>query len=100
MGHCHLRALMTNFKLENMNIYVGNLDYKVNDNDLEKLFGSYGTVSSASVITDKYSGRSKGFGFVEMDNDDEARAAIDGLNGTMLKTREITVNEARPRKQY
>lgn len=83
-----------------MNIYVGNLDYKVNDNELEQLFGSYGTVTSASVITDKYSGRSKGFGFVEMENDDEAKAAIEGLNGSMLKTREITVNEARPRKQY
>ena len=80
-----------------MNIYVGNLDYKVNENELEKLFSGYGTVSSVKIITDKYSGRSKGFGFVEMENDDEARKAITELNGTSLKSRDITVNEARPR---
>ena len=80
-----------------MNIYVGNLDYKVNESDLESLFSEYGTVSSVKIITDKYSGRSKGFGFVEMENDDEARKAITELNGTSLKSRDITVNEARPR---
>lgn len=83
-----------------MNIYVGNLDYKVRENELEQLFSEYGEVSSANVITDKHSGRSKGFGFVVMDNDDEARQAIEELNGVMLKSREITVNEAKPRKTY
>jgi RNA recognition motif-containing protein len=81
-----------------MNIYVGNLDFKVNENDLETLFGEYGAVSSAKVITDRYSGRSKGFGFVTMDDDDEAKSAIDKLNGTTFKNREMVVNEARPRK--
>jgi RNA recognition motif-containing protein len=83
-----------------MNIYVGNLDYKVNENDLEQLFGEFGEVNSARIISDKYNGRSKGFGFVEMDNDDEAREAIEKLNGMMVKSREITVNEARPKKDY
>jgi RNA recognition motif-containing protein len=81
-----------------MNIYVGNLDFKVNENDLETLFGEYGAVSSAKVITDRYSGRSKGFGFVTMDDDNEAKSAIDKLNGTTFKNREMVVNEARPRK--
>ena len=81
-----------------MNIYVGNLDYKVNERDLVTVFEDFGTVSSASVITDKLSGRSKGFGFVTMDNDDEANTAIKELNGAMLKNREMTVNEARPKK--
>lgn len=83
-----------------MNIYVGNLDYKVRENDLEQLFGEYGEVSSANVIADKHSGRSKGFGFVVMENDDDAKQAIEELNGAMLKSREITVNEAKPRKTY
>jgi RNA recognition motif-containing protein len=83
-----------------MNIYVGNLDYKVNENDLEELFGEFGEVESARIISDKYNGRSKGFGFVVMDNDDEAREAIEKLNGQMVKSREITVNEARPKKDY
>jgi RNA recognition motif-containing protein len=82
-----------------MNIYVGNLDFKVEENDLEEAFEVYGTVSSAKVITDKYSGRSKGFGFVTMENDEEANKAISELNGTMLKSREVTVNEARPRRE-
>lgn len=83
-----------------MNIYVGNLDYKVNENDLEELFGEFGEVNSSRIISDKYNGRSKGFGFVVMDNDDEAREAIEKLNGMMVKSREITVNEARPKKDY
>ena len=83
-----------------MNIYVGNLDFKVEETDLEGIFGEYGTVSSSKIITDKYSGRSKGFGFVTMENDDEANKAIEELNGTTLKTREIVVNEARPKKEY
>jgi RNA recognition motif-containing protein len=80
-----------------MNIYVGNLDYKVNESDLESLFSEYGTVSSVKIISDKYNGRSKGFGFVEMENDDEAKKAVSGLNGSSLKSRDITVNEAKPR---
>ena len=83
-----------------MNIYVGNLDFKVNENDLENLFQEYGETSSVKIITDKYSGRSKGFGFVIMDDQDEAKRAIEELNGVTLKDREITVNEARPRKEY
>lgn len=82
-----------------MNIYVGNLDYKVSEYDLEKIFGEIGAVGSAKIITDKFSGRSKGFGFVTMDNDEEGNNAIKELNGTKLKDREIVVNEARPRKE-
>ncbi len=81
-----------------MNIYVGNLNFKVSEDDLKGIFEEFGPVSSVKIITDKYSGRSKGFGFVEMDNDDEAKAAIDGLNGKEVETRVIVVNEARPRK--
>ena len=80
-----------------MNIYVGNLDYKVSESDLESLFSEYGTVSSVRIISDKYSGRSKGFGFVEMENNDEAKKAVSGLNGSSLKSRDLTVNEAKPR---
>lgn len=81
-----------------MNIYVGNLDYKVNENDLQGIFEDYGNVSSAKVITDKYSGRSKGFGFVTMENESEAKKAIDELNGATLENRAMVVNEARPKK--
>ena len=81
-----------------MNIYVGNLDFKVNEHDLEKLFSEYGTVSSVKIITDKYSGRSKGFGFVEMEEQDEARKAIQALDGTSQGNRKMVVNEAKPRK--
>ena len=81
-----------------MNIYVGNLDFKVNEKDLEDLFADYGIVSSAKIIMDKYNGRSKGFGFVEMENQDEAKKAIEELNGATVENRQITVNEAKPRK--
>ena len=81
-----------------MNIYVGNLDFKVSENDLEGIFVEYGTVSSAKIITDKYSGRSKGFGFITMDDDTEAKKAIEELNGASFENRTIVVNEARPRK--
>ena len=81
-----------------MNIYVGNLDYKVTEDDLENVFSKFGSVSSASVITDKYSGRSKGFGFITMDDDEEAKKAIEELNETQLESRNIVVNEAKPRK--
>ncbi|HUS86018.1 MAG TPA: RNA-binding protein [Bacteroidales bacterium] len=83
-----------------MNIYVGNLDFKVNENDLERLFKKYGTVSSTKIITDKFSGRSKGFGFVTMEDQAEANKAIKELNGTTLENREMVVNEAKPRKQF
>ncbi|MDK2978120.1 MAG: hypothetical protein PWP52_834 [Bacteroidales bacterium] len=82
-----------------MNIYVGNLDYKVNENDLEGIFADYGTVSSAKVIVDKYNGRSKGFGFVTMENDEEAKKAIEELNGATFENREIVVNEAKPKRE-
>ena len=80
-----------------MNIYVGNLDYKVSEQNLTDAFSEYGTVNSANIIMDKHSGRSKGFGFVEMENQDEAKKAISELNGTTLGSREISVNEAKPR---
>lgn len=80
------------------NLYVGNLSYSVNDGELNALFAQFGTVSSARVITDRDSGRSKGFGFVEMPNDDEAQKAIDGLNEKENNGRKLTVNEARPRE--
>ena len=82
-----------------MKIYVGNLDYRVNDKDLDDLFSDYGTVSSAKVITDKFNGRSKGFGFVEMENQDEALKAIKELDGATYEDRKIVVNEARPMKK-
>jgi RNA recognition motif-containing protein len=80
-----------------MNIFIGNLDFKINEAELEELFGNYGTVSSAKIITDKFSGRSKGFGFITMDNDQEAQNAIKELNGSSLKNRNIVVNEAKPK---
>lgn len=83
-----------------MNIYVGNLDYKVNEQDLEKLFSKYGEVSSAKIITDKYNGRSKGFGFVEMEDQDAAKQAIKALDGTTQGSRAMVVNEAKPKKDH
>ena len=77
-------------------LYVGNLAYSIRDNDLEEAFGSYGSVASAKVMMERDSGRSKGFGFVEMSSDAEALAAIEGLNGRDLQGRSLTVNEARP----
>src|SRR3954451_814541 len=79
------------------NIYVGNLPYDTTGDDLVELFQQYGTVTSGQVIIDKFSGRSRGFGFVEMANDDEPQAAIDALNGQPMGGRPLTVNEARPR---
>jgi RNA recognition motif-containing protein len=80
-------------------LYVGNLSYNINSSELEKMFATFGTVSSAQVIEDRESGRSKGFGFVEMSNDDEAQKAISGLNGQEQDGRPLTVNEARPREE-
>ena len=81
-----------------MKLYVGNLAYGVTDTDLQNLFETHGAVRSAQVIMDRDSGRSKGFGFVEMDNSDEAKAAIAALNGQDVSGRNLTVNEARPRE--
>lgn len=80
-----------------MNIYVGNLPYTVSETDLQEAFGAFGQVESVNIIKDKYSGESKGFGFVEMPTKDEAQAAIDALNGKDFKGRTLNVNEARPR---
>jgi len=82
-----------------MNIYVGNLNFAVNENDLKELFEEYGAVDSAKIITDKYSGRSKGFGFVIMEDQDEANKAIKELNGSVMESREIIVNEAKPKRE-
>ena len=81
-----------------MRIYVGGLPYQTTEQDLLDLFAQVGHVTSATVITDRASGRSKGFGFVEMSNDQEARTAIEQLNGTNLGNRTIVVNEARERQ--
>ena len=80
-------------------LYVGNLGYSVTDSDLLKLFEPHGTVESAQVIMDRDTGRSKGFGFVEMKNDQEAQAAITALNGQEVDGRALTVNEARPKTE-
>src|SRR3954470_8795425 len=79
-------------------LYVGNLAYGVTDSDLEKMFAAHGTVQTAQVIMDRDTGRSKGFGFVEMSSDEEAQAAIAALNGQDHEGRALTVNEAKPRE--
>ena len=80
-----------------MNIYVGNLPYTVTEADLNQAFSAFGKVTSVTLISDKFSGQSKGFGFVEMANNSEADAAIKGLNETPFKGRNITVNQAKPK---
>ncbi|WP_298011503.1 RNA-binding protein [uncultured Aquabacterium sp.] len=80
-------------------LYVGNLAYSVRDQDLQDAFSEYGAVSSAKVMMDRETGRSKGFGFVEMGSDAEAQAAINGLNGQPVAGRAVVVNEARPREE-
>ena len=82
-----------------MNIYVGNLSWEVSEDELKEAFEAHGQVASVNIITDKYTGRSRGFGFVEMSVDDEARAAIEALNNVELKGRNMNVNEARPRAE-
>ena len=81
-----------------MNIYVGNLPFSTTNADLADLFGQHGSVLSAAVIMDRDTGRSRGFGFVEMSSDDEARAAIESLAGHDMGGRPLTVNEAKPRR--
>ncbi len=82
-----------------MNIYVGNLPYSTTDGDLERLFEEFGEVASAKVIVDRETGRSKGFGFVEMPQQDQGQAAVQGLNGREVEGRTMKVNEARPREE-
>jgi RNA recognition motif-containing protein len=82
-----------------MNIYVGNLSFDTNEDELQQAFSAFGQVATVNLIKDKFSGESRGFGFVEMPAKAEADAAIAGLNGTELKGRTITVNEARPRTE-
>jgi RNA recognition motif-containing protein len=81
-----------------MNLYVGNLPFTFTSEDLEQLFGQHGAVSSAQVISDRDTGRSRGFGFVEMDSDDEARKCMEELDGSDAGGRRIVVNEARPKR--
>jgi len=83
-----------------MNIYVGNLNYNLTEDELKEVFEKFGEVTSAKIISDKYSGRSKGFGFVEMTNDPEAQEAIENLNGTDVGGRSLRVNQARERENY
>ena len=82
-----------------MNIYVGNLSYQTTEDELRDLFAEFGDVVSAKLIVDKFTGQSKGFGFVEMSNNSEAQKAIDELNGRDVNGRSITVNQARPRQE-
>lgn len=82
-----------------MNIYVGNLNYKLEISELQAAFEAYGEVSSARIITDKETRRSKGFGFVEMPNDDEGRAAVENLEGSELKERTMRVSQAKEREE-
>ncbi|MFZ9661330.1 MAG: RNA recognition motif domain-containing protein [Chitinophagaceae bacterium] len=81
-----------------MNIYVGNMNFNLSNEDLFNLFSQYGSVTTAKIINDKATGRSKGFGFVEMQNDDEARTAISSLNESEVMGRKLIVNEARPQE--
>ena len=82
-----------------MNIYVGNLSPDVTEEDLKQLFETYGPTQTAQIVKDKFSGQSRGFGFVEMASKTEAQSAIEGLNGQELKGQNLTVNEARPRTE-
>lgn len=83
-----------------MNIYVGNLSYSVSEDNLREVFEEYGTVDSVKIIKDKFSGRSKGFGFVEMPDDSDAQSAVDGLEGAELEGRNLRVNKAREREDF
>ena len=80
-----------------MNLYVGNLSYDMSEENLRSEFAEYGEVQSAKIITDKFTGRSRGFGFVEMNSDDEGKKAMEELNGKDVEGRQLVVNEARPR---
>lgn len=96
----HLRNKhLSTVKIEKMNIYVSNLNFRTRGESLQTLFGEYGEVSSANIITDRETGRSRGFGFVEMPDESAARNAINALNGFELDERAINVNEARPKTE-
>jgi RNA recognition motif-containing protein len=82
-----------------MNIYVSNIPYQTTEEEMREAFAAFGNVSSARIIKDKMTGKSRGFGFVEMGNDDEARAALEGMNGAELSGRKINAREARPREE-
>jgi len=82
-----------------MNIYVGNLSYGLSERDIEQLFNEYGPVVKVNIITDRETGNSKGFGFVEMSEKEDGMKAIEGLNGSEVEGRKLTVNEARPREE-
>jgi RNA recognition motif-containing protein len=99
-GYCLLLTLIYLLKfISKMNIYVGNLSWNLKDQDLSNLFASYGEVTSAKIVTDKFTQRSKGFGFVEMADDASAQAAIAALNGSEVDGRNIVVNESRPKPE-
>ena len=83
----------------NQKLYVGNLSYSTTDEELKDLFAQHGTVQSTNVVTDRYTGRSRGFGFVEMGSGEEAQKAIEALNGTDFQDRNLVVNEARPKEK-
>lgn len=83
----------------NMKIYVGNLSWSIDDSKLNELFSKHGKVVSASVITDRYSGRSKGFGFVEFESDEDGQKAIEAMNGQEIDGRQLKVSEAKPREE-
>lgn len=83
-----------------MDIYVGNLSYDVTEDELKQVFENYGEIHSVKIIKDRYTGRSKGFGFIEMPAEDEAKEAISNVNGTSLNGREIKVNKAQPRRSF
>lgn len=99
IGYCLLLALFLFFKSLKMNIYVGNLSWNLKDQDLSNLFAQHGEVTSAKIVTDKFTQRSKGFGFVEMANDEEAQAAIAALNNSEVDGRNLVVNESRPKPE-
>ena len=90
---------LKNRSVAQMNIYVGNVKYEMTENDLKEMFSAYGEVASARIITDKDTGRSKGFGFVEMPNDSQAHVAIESTNEKEIGGRTLKVNEARPREE-
>jgi RNA recognition motif-containing protein len=95
---CGSRFIIYFFNYTIMNIYVGNVSWNVSSEDLQELFTPYGEVASAKVATDRQTGRSRGFGFVEMPNDEEAKAAIEGLNQAEVDGRNIVVNESKPKE--
>jgi cold-inducible RNA-binding protein len=82
-----------------MRLYVGNLSYQTSEDELRELFAAFGSPSSVKIVTDRETGRSRGFGFVEFDDDEEAKAAIAGINGKEVRGRSLTVSEARPRSE-